>query len=551
MLAEQHLSPPENPYDYQEWTNVISKIDVSESASMTGQEFQSCVELYSKFLETFPWLYAYWTKYANLIYSGKSDLQAAKEIFNKALSKNVLYYSVEMWLEYIMFFQVRLPHTEQDQMRTIFCQALDSIGTHYHSGEIWSLAMNFESEHKRPYFHLLAKSIAQPTDKLDRFWSELQSMLPRIPVGQLISFDLSKSVTELTSQAEQISQQPPRIMSPQEEQSIRAQYTTSITDVYNSSLAKLSKVNYFEININRHFFHFNSPDDAQIGNWEAYSANLEKVFKQTHSKSDFDAVVQIYERALIPCAFIDSIWLHYASFLEDCALMQEPRYATIDDARNIYLRIPMAVMPSAKVVYGEFEEVYSPEKAVAVYTELSGSYYAEQIIAAAYYTKRTHPPDSNVAQQVLAAGRDRLLSVGDRDGASVVAAVLLDLSNEASEGITGAAYTSKYARRIAESSPQQANELLFNAIFPNDSTPLEDRIPIEDRVSLFPVYIEFNRKHGMPANFQMSMELNYNKLKNKLTWHRNYFDQTYLIQGQQPEQKAKMWADYQSNINDK
>ena len=537
MLSEQDFELPSNPYDFNSWVALVSKIDSYDSSSMTGSTYDSSIRIFDGFLANFPWLYAYWTKYAHFVWSGRCDLSQTISIFKRALSPNVLRYSVEMWLEYIKFIRANTPASDQETIRSVFAEALDAIGTHYCSGEIWSMAIEFEMDHRRPAFQLLAKAVSCPTNKLSQFWTELQGMLPRVPISQLTQFDKNKSVHEIMSAGEL----PPSLISGAGEQNIRAERTKIITELYENSLTSISKRYRFEININRHFFHFNSPDEVQIGNWENYASTFEQIFNENPTQENFNAVVEIYERALIPCAFIDSIYLHYADFLEETSNYKYPFCPTIDLARNVYRRMPMKVMPSAEIVYAEFEEANNPSIAESLYEGLAKSNYAEHVIAAAYYFKRLS--NTTRAIEILRSGRDRLKFNNDVFGAAAIASELLELANETSDDINEALYASKYAKIISESDPQSGNLALFKAIY---STP---DILLENKISLLKIYIEYSRKHGIEAKFQLDLENLYNILKNRLLWHKQYFDQTYLNAQKPPEKKLDEWYEYQASVS--
>lgn len=549
------LKPPSDCYDFRAWAQYFSKLNSLNIASISGSKFEDCVSNFKKFLHTFPWLYAYWDKLANFLWSSRCELSLTQNIYLSALSKTTLYYSIDMWLCYIKFFKANLPQTEQDKMRQIHTASLDAVGRHYCSGNLWRLALNYEDENRRSTFPLLAKSITCPTSELKQFWAELQLILPKVSLSdfQLFIANKEKSISELLllfdetivppSQASELAQQ---LADDTEE---RSNCINILAEIYNASLDKISSRCQYEENINRHFFHFNAPDEVQISNWERYTSFLEDQFNKTHSKESFDDVVLTFERALIPCAFIDNIWIRYANFLEDNISLN---FATNEDVREVYQRIPFKVMPGAKIIYAEFEEVYSPnENAPKIYSEMAQSNNAEQIIASATYQIRSHSlldtNDNNNdnsydgATEILRKGRDRLLEKGDMEGASAVAAALLDF-NESSDNISGAVYITKYAKKYSAQDPNETSNYLFNAIFNSTSST------IEDKLSFLRLYLELMGKHGIQANFQLNLETEYQRLKNKLVWNENYFDQKFLLSKQWPELKMKEWLQYLKEI---
>lgn len=530
--SDQDFTPPKNLYDFRAWTELISKIDVNDNSSMTGQTSQLCNNNFRTFLKAFPWLHKYWTKFAQFIWSAKYDLKTVEPIFVEALSRNTLIYSVDMWLEYIKFFQTHLAQTEQHRLRGIFASALDAVGSLYNSSEIWHMALNYENEHRRTRFFLLSKVISYPVSELKQFWAELQTILPRVPVGQLKQFDPNKTVTELFSETEQVSNQ---VLPPNAEIQARAEANKRLSDLYNASLKMLSKRYGYEINITRQHFDFISPDEIQIGNWEAYASMLEKEYNADPSWVNYNSVVQCYERAIIPCAFVDSIWLNYANFLEDAANSHHrQKFASVEDARAVYNRIPYQVLPSAKIVQAEFEEVYSSTLATELYNQMALSNYAEQIVAAAYYAQRTINEEEAAA--VLRSAAVRLIENNDLEGGSVIAATLLNLKNEATANAGGAVYLTEYARRLIQSDPEQSSMILYDFIYKNENTP-----PLEDRILVLDIYLEYARTKSMPADFQLNLENERNKLRNKLVFNQDYFNNSYMLSARHPEQKLREW----------
>lgn len=557
---DSELNPPSDPYDFKCWIQYFSKISNLNIASMAGSTFEQCISNYKKFLETFPWLYTYWDKFANFIWVGKGELTNAKDIYTTALSKSTLYYSIDMWLCCIKFFKSNLPQTEQEKMRQIYSAALDAVGGHYCSGNLWRLALNFEDENRRSTFSLLAKAITYVTSDLKTFWAELQLILPKTPLSnfQLFLDNKDKTVTELFSLFDTVALQPSQMNEFAQQEATddaeeRSIYIGRLTEIYNNSLAKIASRSIYEENINRHFFHFNAPDEAQISNWERYASFLEEEFKKAPSKENFDDIVLIYERALIPCAFIDTMWIQYANFLEDCS---NDSFTDIDEARKVYKRIPFNVIPDAKIIYAEFEEVYSPtENAPSIYSEMAQSDFAEQIIASASYQIRSHSLLNNysnpnpefaqslndIALEILRNGRDRLLEKGDIDGSSAVAAFLLDAFGELSDKISGAIYVLKWAQTYANSDPDATSNYLYEAIYNAPSL-------YEDKLELLKIYIEFMRRHGSKASFQLQLEGEYIRMKNKFIWNKDYFNQKFILSKQGPEQKMKDWIYYSKEI---
>jgi hypothetical protein len=310
-----------------------------------------------------------------------------------------------------------------------------------------------------------------------------------------------------------------------DEQAARSEIIQRLTDLYKVSLKSHDRRLKFETLITRTYFHFNSPDESQINNWEDYISMLQD------SDASQREIVELFERALIPCAFVDGIWFRYATYLEAFS---------VDEARLVYERIPYAVMPRLRVVYAEFEEEFSaPDVYDRIYQELSESRLAEHVIAAANYRLRHDQTEGAIA--VLTDARDRLAD--DPEGAAVVASVLLDVSGIESNDVHSGVYAVKRARKVAESDPQAANTIMFDAIFS------DTQILIEDRVSILQIYLEYIRQWGFEASFQLDMERAFMNMKNTVVWHRDYFEHSFLSAGEPPENRDRAWIDYQRHLD--
>lgn len=530
----QSLSPPSNPYDYQSWESIFNSLDISDYSAISKQQFDSIISLYQQYLSVFPYLHIYWSRYASVAFSNTDSYSDAIVIFKKATSPNILKYSVEMWNEYIKFFQIHYSHAESSEMMEIFFEALKAIGRTYKSGSIWKTAIEFlKKELKKSPFFMLANAISCPIEGLYEFWDELQSYLSKVTVEEMLIFENYGKENDMKLMYQKLDDL--NNINDIDERSLRASVAKKLNDDYMKAKENYAKRMKFENAITRSYFHFLALDEAQICNWECYIETFKNLFQENKSDESFNDLIEIYERAIIPCNYVESIWFDYANFIE----------STLGEnaSREIYSRIPFNVLPHLKVVYAEFEEEYSLENAKQVYDSLIHSDYAEHVIAAAEFYFRHN--DLETAKNILRTSRDRMLQNNDMSGASAVSICLLEIANEHSEGIYSAAYISKYARKlISENHDDEANSFLFDVTQGEHSSQLL----LEDRISLIQIYIECCRTWGVEASFQIGLELEYNKLKNKLLWHKSFFEQRELKQKSSPESKYSKWLEYQRNL---
>jgi hypothetical protein len=423
-----------------------------------------------------------------------------------------------MWTDFTKFFSLHLPPTDIARMRSVYAEALEAVGSSFASGQLWRSALAFETANNGRPFFLLAKAICYPIGELRTFWTDLQTLISKTLTSELAAFSPSLTLAELF-------EMPIEEQTFSDEQAARSEIIQKLTDRYNAALKSHCRRLKFEALITRTYFHFNSPDESQINNWEDYISMLQDSEASRHE------IVELFERALIPCAFIDGIWFRYATYIETFS---------VEEARLVYQRIPYAVMPRLRVVYAEFEEEFS-ELGVydRIYQELSESRLVEHVIAAANYKLRHDQTESAIA--LLTEARDRLAD--DPEGRAVVASVLLEVSGIESDDVHSGIYVIKRAKKVAESDPQAANTILFDAIFS------DTQILIEDRVSILQTYLEYVRQWGFEASFQLDMELAFMNMKNKVVWHRDYFEHSFLTAGEPPEKRDQAWIEYQRHVD--
>ncbi|KAF3342086.1 Pre-mRNA-processing factor 39 [Carex littledalei] len=79
-------------------------------------------------------------------------------------------------------------------------------------------------------------------------------------------------------------------------------------EMYRRSCEIENKIICYENNITRHYFHVKPLDDSQLENWHRYLDFVE-------TQGDFDWMVKLYERCLIPCANYPEFWIRYMDFV--------------------------------------------------------------------------------------------------------------------------------------------------------------------------------------------------------------------------------------------
>lgn len=512
------ISAPENIYDYKEWQEIFNKYDSSDSSSISQQNQKDISELYQQFLKTFPQLHIYWAKFANFQMMASGDIKDAIDVFEQALSPEILLNSLDMWREYIKFIATHM-QDDPNQLRQIYARALDAIGWHFKSGTLWLEAIQLELQSSRNPFFYYVKSILQPTNELVRLYKEFQTIIPKTTTEFIKSIDLDMPLLKYIELGDVPMNE--QIVAAEEDERLKLLSTYAVK--YERSTELCREIIQFENQITRDYFHFIAPDEAQISVWEQYSTWAIEGGKN-------DLAVRLFERAVIPCAHIDAIWLEYAFFLEDLG--------NIDAARAVYKRMPLGILHRGNEYYAAFEESQNPQEAQNIYSEMTTSSFADEIIAAANFYQRHS--DNDTAASILMNAQGKFVEREDFNGAGVVNARLMDLQWPVEPVAKSAASIIKYCERAAD---EDINNILFAAVF---NEPAE--VCIEDRVALASLYFQYARLWKIDINFQYNIETTVESLKSKILWYRYYFNQHEIMSQVSPEKIEEDWINYQESL---
>lgn len=511
------VSAPENKYDYQEWIKIFNSFDLGDVGSISQQKVNDLTRLFDAFLSTFPHLHVFWAKYAQFIFSTTGSLSEALAVFDKALTEKTLMFSVEMWSELIKF----ISSTDATKTREAYARALDSIGWHFRSSQIWMSAIEFEiSQGRNPFFYY-AKALMNPIDEIVKLNRDFQTFVPKTESEKIKNYDFKMTFSSFIAQPDDVLQN--EFVATEDED--RVNILKMLSSKYETSLKEVNEISAFESQITRSYFHFKTPDDAQVSVWEQYAdwsvqTNKPVVYTQ-----------RIYERAVIPCEHIDGIWIQYALFLEDQGMIEE--------ARAVYQRIPFDILHRARTYYIAFEEQYNNEEANKEAAKDANSEFAELVIFAANYYLRNN--DVETAKQILAGGLERMEASEDFQGAGLLSAAFSDITKEVLKLVPQSA-TSIISYSTTASS-EEANVAFYNAVFDESS-----KLLLEDKVTIAQLYLEYSRVLGVDIVFQNQLESELNNLKNRLIWHKSYFRQNCIISKIEPETVPQEWIRYQSSL---
>ncbi|KAH9749291.1 tetratricopeptide repeat (TPR)-like superfamily protein [Citrus sinensis] len=279
----------EGSLDFDEWTSLISEIENScpDDIEMIGL-------VYDSFLAEFPLCYGYWRKYADHK-ARLCSIDKVVEVFERAVQSAT--YSVDVWFHYCSLSM----STFEDPNDVRSFKKLAGAWKEELECESDS-AMEFQSE-------LVLEGEVPAYYKDDETSSVIKDLLD--PSVDLVR---SKAIQKYRFIGEQI---------------------------YKEASQLDEKINCFENLIRRPYFHVKPLDDIQLKNWHDYLSFAEK-------QGDFDWVVKLYERCLIPCADYPEFWMRYVDFMESKGGREIASYA-LDRATQIFLkRLPVIHLFNAR-----------------------------------------------------------------------------------------------------------------------------------------------------------------------------------------------------------
>ncbi|XAR66662.1 hypothetical protein NMG60_11012964 [Bertholletia excelsa] len=157
-------------------------------------------------------------------------------------------------------------------------------------------------------------------------------------------------------------------------------YKSTGDQFYQEACELEKQIHSFETNIRRPYFHVKPLDDSQLENWHCY---LDFVQMQ----NDFDWVVKLYERCLIPCASYPEFWMRYVDYMETKGA-REIANSALDRAKNVFLKNT----PEIHFFNAQFkEQIGDIDGARAEFLPLDdefGSYFVQQVVKEANMEKR-------------------------------------------------------------------------------------------------------------------------------------------------------------------
>jgi pre-mRNA-processing factor 39 len=329
------------PQDFACWTQLLAHVEKMADASV----IEECFDL---FFETYPLCYGYWKKYADL--QGKLvSVAAAKTVYERGVGAVAL--SVDMWLYYLQFAIASLPAPE---VETVVQRAEIAVGSHPQAHPLWERILEYfkSNSHQhvdkliQAYLRCLKQPLIKGEELLEAFKVVVAHTSPTEYFTPVWDFEYAQSAYKAATLDG-------------ETEARRNFCLHKGRRLWEDAQQVLQPRRALEAALGRPYFHVKPLTSRDILSWchyldfeEGEHARLTSSPPTSVSESERSEctrrVFRLYERCLIPCASVVSMWERYADWL---AREVSPAQARLqwDRAFHPYLRhLPLAYCARAE-----------------------------------------------------------------------------------------------------------------------------------------------------------------------------------------------------------
>uniref|UniRef100_A0A7N0U2W6 Pre-mRNA-processing factor 39 n=1 Tax=Kalanchoe fedtschenkoi TaxID=63787 RepID=A0A7N0U2W6_KALFE len=302
----------DKPSDFDSWTSLISHVE-----KLYADDEEKICSTYDSFLSDFPLCYGYWRKYAaHRIRLCTFD--KILEVFERAVQ--AVAYSVDVWLDYCVFCMSLFP--DPNDVRRQFKRGLLNVGRDYSCHKLWDKYIEFEFSQQdwsalahiyvqilrypkkmlRNYYERFTQLVAMFKEEMEHqgaFVAEIDSMAANEVPAVYKDDEILGTIEDLLSQSDNLSKS-----------NAWRKYKLIGESLYRKSSLLDEKIQRYENQIRRPYFHVKPLNESELENWHCYLDFVEK-------QGDLDWAVKLYERCLIPCALYTDFWIRYAQLLEN------------------------------------------------------------------------------------------------------------------------------------------------------------------------------------------------------------------------------------------
>ncbi|KAK1367736.1 RNA-processing protein, HAT helix [Heracleum sosnowskyi] len=247
-------------------------------------------QLYDDFLAEFPLCYGYWKRYADHE-ERMGSTHKVVEVYERALQG--LTYSVHMWLHYCVF--AINTYGDPGTIRRLFERALVYVGSDFLSYTIWDKYIEYEVTQKEwsRLAMIYTRILENPNQQLDRYLNSFRELVAHQLLSEL------RTAEEAAAAAVGAT-----------DQEIKGEvHPNAVESTKPVSAGKTEALLRSWRTIRRPYFHVHPLNPVELENWNNYLDFID-------AEEDFQKVVKLYERCLIPCANYPNYWIRYILHME-------------------------------------------------------------------------------------------------------------------------------------------------------------------------------------------------------------------------------------------
>lgn len=236
--------------------------------STPNDQIKGSIELiFKQILSRYPLLFGYWKKFTAIQYQ-LHDLPTSLKVLKNATDS--FPYSIDLWCDYLRVLTVNYPK-ETELIKNKIDKAKQLIGWQFYSHPLWDLIITYYSKNNEDLIPLYYEII-------------------RIPLHQYAKYigAFKKLLTEKNLQTD----------------------IKQVDVLAKENQAAVNQIWPFESSIKQHYFNLTPLSSTEIDNWTKY---LNYLIRNNKNSSLLESV---FERSLIPCCFVESIWILYVEWNE-------------------------------------------------------------------------------------------------------------------------------------------------------------------------------------------------------------------------------------------
>ena len=246
---------------------VLQKIDklIQKYPTPNDNIKEVLTEIVFSFVSKYPFLFGYWKKLTAIEY----------QLYGLERSVNVLATSVskfpqclELWCDYLKVLMANYPN-DIEKIRSLFEKAKQLIGWQFYAHVFWDLYLSFETKQGTDLKPIYEEIIQIPLHQYAKYVKPYK-MLLKDP----------KDIKNLQSKVK-------------------------------DNQIVVGEIWKYESKIKQNFFNLTPLAREEIDNWDQYTTFV----IQSNKKSQL--IQSVFERCLIPCCFIESLWIKYIKWFKD------------------------------------------------------------------------------------------------------------------------------------------------------------------------------------------------------------------------------------------